>query len=77
HAGINVFTGQIADMKGENVLEPLRVGTQAIMSATDAAVMILRIDDIIASKATKPTPPGPGAGGMPPYGGEGGEFGED
>ncbi|MEW5760624.1 MAG: thermosome subunit beta, partial [Candidatus Thermoplasmatota archaeon] len=41
HAGINVFTGQIADMKGENVLEPLRVGTQAIMSATDAAVMIL------------------------------------
>jgi chaperonin GroEL (HSP60 family) len=32
------------------VLEPLRVGTQAIDSATDVAIMILRIDDVIASK---------------------------
>jgi len=49
-AGINVFSGKIVDMKKEKVLEPIRVGRQAISSATDAAVMILRIDDVIASK---------------------------
>ncbi len=69
YAGVNVFTGKVVDMKKEKVLEPIRVGRQAISSATDAAVMILRIDDVIASK-------GGGAGGkgpkMPPGGDEGG-----
>jgi thermosome len=66
-AGINVYTDKIVDMKKENVIEPLRVGRQAITSATDAAVMILRIDDVIASKGGggPPMPPG-GPGGMPP-----------
>lgn len=60
YAGINVFTGKIVDMKKESVIEPIRVGAQAISSATDAAVMILRIDDVIASKgAEKPAPGGP------------------
>jgi len=60
YAGVNVFTGKITDMKKESVIEPIRVGTQAISSATDAAVMILRIDDVIASKgAEKPAPGGP------------------
>lgn len=72
NAGINLFTGKISDMKESNVIEPFRVGKQAIESATDAAVMILRIDDVIASKAPEgkapPTPPG---------GAEGGEYGED
>src|SRR5439155_1104018 len=49
HAGVNVFTGKVTDMKKENVLEPIRVGTQAVSSATDAAVMVLRIDDVIAA----------------------------
>jgi chaperonin GroEL (HSP60 family) len=49
-AGIDVFSGKVVDMKKERVLEPIRVGRQAISSATDAAVMILRIDDVIASK---------------------------
>ena len=49
-AGINVFSGKVVDMRKEKVLEPIRVGRQAISSATDAAVMILRIDDVIASK---------------------------
>ena len=52
HAGINVFTGQVEDMLANDVVEPFRVGKQAINSATDAAVMILRIDDVIASKGT-------------------------
>jgi len=50
HAGVNVFTGKVTNMLKENVIEPLRVGRQAINSATDAAVMILRIDDVIAAK---------------------------
>jgi thermosome len=63
NAGVNVFNGKVEDMKKNNVLEPLRVGKQAINSATDAAVMILRIDDVIASRGG----PGgaPGGGGMP------------
>lgn len=69
--GINVFNGKIIDMRRENVIEPLRVGTQAINSATDAAIMILRIDDVIASKGMEKTPPTP-PGTTP--GGEGPEF---
>jgi len=67
-AGINVFTGKVTDMKKERVLEPIRVGRQAISSATDAAVMILRIDDVIASK-------GGGAGGKGPKGPDMGDEG--
>ncbi|MHC1710179.1 MAG: thermosome subunit beta [Methanomassiliicoccales archaeon] len=52
HAGVNVFTGQVEDMLANDVVEPFRVGKQAISSATDAAVMILRIDDVIASRGT-------------------------
>ncbi|HUS56507.1 MAG TPA: thermosome subunit beta [Thermoplasmata archaeon] len=59
HAGINVLTGKVTDMKKERVFEPLRVGKQGISSATDAAVMILRIDDVIASRSG-------GAGGKSP-----------
>ena len=62
-AGVNVFTGKITDMKKERVLEPIRVGRQAISSATDAAVMILRIDDVIASKGGAPKGPPGGPGG--------------
>ncbi len=50
NAGINVYEGKVADMMEHGVIEPIRVGKQAIDSATDAAVMILRIDDVIAAK---------------------------
>ncbi|MEM2875075.1 MAG: thermosome subunit beta [Candidatus Hadarchaeales archaeon] len=56
--GVNVFNGKVADMKKESVIEPLRVKTQAIKSASDAAIMILRIDDVIA--ATKKEAPSKG-----------------
>ncbi len=68
-AGVNVFTGKVVDMWEENVIEPLRVKTQAINSATEAAVMILRIDDIVASSGKSKL----GAGGMPAPGAEMGE----
>jgi thermosome len=63
-AGINVFTGRVVDMAKENVIEPLRVKTQAINAATEVAIMILRIDDVIAAKKGAGGPPG----GMPPGG---------
>jgi thermosome len=49
--GVNVYEGGVMDMRKANVLEPLRVVEQAIQSATETAVMILRIDDVISSKA--------------------------
>jgi chaperonin GroEL (HSP60 family) len=49
--GVNVFEGGVMDMQVAQVLEPTRVVEQAIQSATETAVMILRIDDVISSKA--------------------------
>src|SRR3989449_3609130 len=73
HAGVNVYTGKITDMRKDNVVEPIRVGAQAIASATEAAVMIIRIDDVIAAKAG-----GAGGGAGGPKGGEdGGGEGEE
>ena len=71
YIGIDVHKAQFADMKKMNVIEPLKVKTQAIISGTEVAEMILRIDDIIAgtSKGGRepPMPPGGmgGMGGMP------------
>ena len=78
--GIEVSTGKIKDMRQLIVLEPLRVKLQVIKSATEAANMILKIDDLIAVKGggAPPMPPGGpgggmggmggmGMGGMPPY----------
>jgi archaeal chaperonin len=62
--GINVFTGEAVDMRKEGVIEPLRVKTQAISGASEAAVMILRIDDVIAASKLSGGRGGPG--GMPP-----------
>ncbi len=74
--GLNVYTGKIVDMGKENIVEPIRVGRQAITSAVEAAIMILRIDDVIASKTPAGGEGGGGGGGhggMPPgMGGMGG-----
>ncbi len=59
--GINLADGQPADMWKLHVVEPLRVKRQALTSASEVAAMVLRIDDVIASK--KSAPPTPGAGG--------------
>jgi len=67
YAGLDVYTGNIIDMMEQKVIEPLKVGVQAITSATEAAVMILRIDDVIAAREMKgPAPDMGGMGGMPP-----------
>ena len=75
--GLNAYTGEVSDMS-EEAVEPLRVKTQAVESATEAAVMILRIDDVIAAGDLKggqgdDDDEEPGAGG--PGGGMGGGMG--
>ncbi len=70
YAGIDVNNGKVNDMLKNNVIEPLRVSVQEVQASTEAATLILRIDDVIASKsggggAPPGMPPG-GMGGMPP-----------
>ena len=48
--GLNLFSGSIEDNLANGIIEPLRVKTQAIASASEVAIMILRIDDVIAAK---------------------------
>ncbi len=64
-AGINVFTGKVMDAWKNKVVEPLKIKTQAVKSASEVANMILRIDDVIAGSGSK----GPSGEGMPPPGG--------
>ncbi|MDG6905298.1 MAG: TCP-1/cpn60 chaperonin family protein [Nitrososphaerota archaeon] len=62
--GINVRSGKVSDMLGDDVVEPLAVKEQIIRAATEAACMILRIDDVIAAgKSRAPAGPPAGAGG--------------
>jgi thermosome len=69
-AGINVFKGKVVDAWKMGVIEPLKIKTQAVKSASEVTELILRIDDVIAgsSSGQPPMPPGgmpPGMGGMP------------
>jgi len=64
--GVDVFKGEVKDMKKQGVVEPVKVKEHAIRSAAEAASMILRIDDVIAAAKPPPTPP-PKGGGMPEY----------
>ena len=71
NAGLDVYANKVVDMWKEGVIEPLRTKRQSVESAVEAAVMILKIDDVISSKreALPPggaPPGGMGAGGMPP-----------
>jgi chaperonin GroEL (HSP60 family) len=49
-AGIDVFTGKVIDAWKEGIIEPLKIKTQAISSAAEVAVMVLRIDDVILAE---------------------------
>jgi archaeal chaperonin len=70
--GVNGVTNKVTDLAKINVYEPMVVKAQAIKSATEAATLLLKIDDIIAVSKMQ-APPGPpgggmggGMGGMPP-----------
>ncbi|MFH1056313.1 MAG: thermosome subunit beta [Candidatus Micrarchaeota archaeon] len=62
HLGIDVYQARVHDLRVLGIIEPLRVKKQAIQSASEAAEMILRIDDIIAARG-KPAMPQGGMGG--------------
>jgi thermosome len=66
-AGIDVFKGEVQDAWENGIIEPLKIKTQAVKSASEVAELILRIDDVIAGSTSKESamPPG-GMGGMPP-----------
>jgi chaperonin GroEL (HSP60 family) len=54
--GLDMATGQPSDMLAAGIVEPLKVKTQAIKSATEAATMVLRVDDVIAAKREELAP---------------------
>jgi archaeal chaperonin len=64
-AGIDVFSGKVVDSWLSGVIEPLKIKTQAVKSASEVSEMILRIDDVIAAsgKAGNQGPMPPGMGG--------------
>jgi len=75
--GIDVMKGKIANMKSSDIIEPLAVKLQIVSAAAEAACMILRIDDVIATQKSAGPPPGAeggmgGMGGMPGMPGMGG-----
>jgi thermosome len=78
HAGLDVFTGDVVDTYDAGVVEPAHAKEQALSSATEAATLVLKIDDIIAagdlSTEGEEDEGGPG-GGMGGMGGMGGGMG--
>ena len=77
--GIDVMKAKVGNMKSSDIIEPLAVKQQIVSAASEAACMILRIDDVIATAKSAGPPPGaeggmpggmpPGMGGMPDMGG--------
>jgi len=53
NAGLNLFTNKIENVLDARIIEPLKIKTQAITSASEVAIMILRIDDVIASSGSR------------------------
>ncbi len=64
NAGLDVYTGKVVDMWECGIVEPLRIKTQAINAATETTVMILRIDDVVASAKGAGGGPAPDMSGM-------------
>ena len=65
-AGMDIFNGKVIDAWKAGIIEPLKIKTQAVSSASEVASMILRIDDVISTSSGKENMPGPDMGGMPP-----------
>jgi archaeal chaperonin len=58
NAGLNVYDGKVVDMLADGVIEPLRIKTQAISSAAEAAVMLIRVDDMMITQSKSRAPAG-------------------
>ncbi len=66
NAGLNLFENTVGNVLDAKIIEPLKIKSQAINSASEVAIMILRIDDVIASSGDKKGGGMQGMGGMPP-----------
>ncbi len=68
YAGLDIVTGKVTNTYNKGVIEPIKVKKQALKSASETAMMILKIDDVIASSKSSAGPRGPpggmGGGGM-------------
>ena len=58
HMGLNVFSGEVVDMFEAGVIEPARVKRQAIQSAAETAVLLIRVDDMMVTQTKAPGMPG-------------------
>ncbi|KXA93344.1 thermosome subunit [candidate division MSBL1 archaeon SCGC-AAA259E22] len=72
HQGLDAYDGKVKDMMKEGVIEPLLIKTQAVSSGTEAATMIIRVDDVIAAEQEEMPAGGAGAPGGAPGGALGG-----
>ena len=63
NAGLNLFTNKVENVLEARIIEPYKIKSQAIDSASEVAIMILRIDDVVASSGGSG---GRSAGGLPP-----------
>ncbi|KXB05150.1 thermosome subunit [candidate division MSBL1 archaeon SCGC-AAA382A03] len=70
--GLDVYDSEVKDMMSEGVIEPLTIKTQAVSSGTEAATMIIRVDDVIAAEQEEMPAGGPGGPGGAPGGAPGG-----
>ena len=55
NAGLDLFENRIDNTMARGIIEPLKIKTQAIKSASEVAIMLLRIDDVVASSSSKPS----------------------
>ncbi len=61
NGGLNVFSGKVIDMHAEGIIEPFRSKRQAIQSSAEAAMMLVRVDDMMVTmdkKSAVPAIPG-------------------
>jgi len=69
NAGLNLFTNRVENVLESKIIEPLKIKSQAINSASEVAMMILRIDDIISATGHNKEPMGTMGKIRPDYGG--------
>ena len=62
YAGINILNNKVENVFDRGIIEPTKIKNQAISSATEVAIMILRIDDVLASKSQPRNSPSMGRG---------------
>jgi thermosome len=62
NTGLNLFTNRIENVLEARIIEPLKIKSQAINSASDVSIMILRIDDVISAQGKESAGMGLGQG---------------